>query len=91
MAGSQELSERWVAVLRTVVDACHAEAVDAVTTAAIANRLRDCPPGGRSSVRTLLRVLRRHGYVRTFSRDNDEPVRWAPTDKGRACLDVQSF
>jgi hypothetical protein len=88
MSGSQGLPDRWLAVLRTVSDACQAERADSVPTPLVARQLCDQPPGGPSSVRTLLRTLRRHGYVRSPNRAGDEPARWAPTAKGRAYLDA---
>jgi hypothetical protein len=73
--------EHWLAVLEAVAAVCADEDSDSAPTGHIARRL----PATRSlPTRTLLRALRRHGYVRTTGASVDgAPLRWALTATGR--------
>ena len=86
MSESGEVSERWLIVLRALTEACDAEPSDSVPTPAITRELRGQLGGTTAAVRTLLRALRRHGYLNSQAPDDKGPVRWAPTAKGRSYL-----
>jgi hypothetical protein len=77
------LPAHWQAVLDAVEDACSSARSDSATPGLIARRL----PGlnGSRTPRTLLRVLRRRGYVRTLTETAaGDPIRWTLTPAGRA-------
>lgn len=76
--------QQWLTVLEAVAGACAAEHADGAPTGNIARRLgaNDSPPA-----RTLLRTLRRRGYVRTIGEPADgAPLRWTLTAAGRALM-----
>lgn len=87
MSESCDVPERWLIVLRAVTEACDAEQSDSVPTPAITRELRGQLGGTTAAIRTLLRALRRHGYLNSQAPDDNGPVRWAPTAKGRFHLD----
>jgi DNA-binding transcriptional ArsR family regulator len=74
--------EQWIAVLNAVSEACAAEHASSASTGVISLRIRGV--SGRTA-RTLLRVLRRRGYVCTTGDSVDgAPLHWALTPAGRA-------
>lgn len=76
--------QSWLAVLEAVADACAAKHPDGAPTGDIARRLG---PNGSPPARTLLRALRRRGYVCTTERSVDgSPLRWELTPAGRALV-----
>lgn len=76
------MTDQALVVLGAVVDACQQEADDSVPTSAVARRVDDRLQQSRRSVRVLLRVLHRRGYVRRVTLVDQGPPRWAPTDEG---------
>jgi hypothetical protein len=77
------LPEQWQAVLDAVEDACWSAGGDGATTGLIARRLGVLT--GSRTPRTLLRVLRRRGYVETLAETEEgAPIRWRLTQAGRA-------
>ena len=87
MAGSDPLPDHWLVVLRTVASACAGDRSESVPTPRVARDLRDQAPEAAASARTLLRALRRHGYLDSPRETGGGPARWAPTRKGLAYLD----
>jgi hypothetical protein len=74
--------EQWLAVLDAVAEACAADRASSASTGGISLRVRGA--NGRTA-RTLLRVLRRRGYVCTTGASVDgAPLHWALTAAGRA-------
>lgn len=61
-AGASALPEHWLAVLDAVADACTVERANSAPTGRVHARARDL---NGKKVRTLLRLLRRRGYVCT--------------------------
>src|SRR5436190_15548386 len=81
-APGASVPEHLLAVLDAVSAVCADERSDSAPTGHIARRLR---ARGSPPARTLLRALRRHGYVRTVEASVDgAPLRWALTPAGRA-------
>jgi hypothetical protein len=78
-----EVPASWLAVLDAVAEACAVERSDFAPTDMVSRRIRSAD--GSRKARTLLRLLRRRGYVcaRPNSRDG-APVRWALTTAGRS-------
>jgi hypothetical protein len=76
------LPVHWLAALNAVAEACAAERAASATTRLVARRIHTAD--GAHSARTLLRVLRRHGYLAS-TQDGEEgaPLRWALTPAGR--------
>jgi hypothetical protein len=75
------LPAHWQAVIDAVEDACSSARSGSATTGLVARRLS----GLHGSPRTLLRVLRRRGYVQTLTETADgDPIRWTLTPAGRA-------
>lgn len=75
--------DSWLVVLDAVAEACAAERVDYAPTDLVSRRIRSAD--GSRKARTLLRLLRRRGYV--CARPNSEdgaPVRWALTSAGQS-------
>jgi len=71
------------AVLDAVEDACSSARSDSATTGLIARHLPDL--NGSRTPRTLLRALRRRGYVQTLTETADgAPIRWTLTPAGHA-------
>ena len=72
----------WLAALDAVAEACAAERAASATTRSVACRIHTA--NGSRSARTLLRVLRRHGYLASIQ-DGKEgaPLRWTLTAAGR--------
>jgi hypothetical protein len=80
--------EHWLTVHNAVDAACAAEQADSAPTGHIARRLR---ASGSPPARTLLRVLRRRGYVHTIQdADDGAPLRWGLTAAGRAATAAPS-
>ncbi len=76
--------QNWLTVLEAVNDACAAADTEGAPTGSVARRLRT---HGSLPARTLLRALRRRGYVRTIEGSVDgAPRRWALTAAGRALV-----
>lgn len=76
------LPVHWLAVLDAVSRACAAERAASAPTGLVARRL----PGahGPHMTRTLLRTLRRHGYLASIQNGEDgAPLRWKLTAAGR--------
>jgi hypothetical protein len=76
------LPVHWLAVLDAVAEACAAERAASATTRLVARRIHTAD--GSHPARTVLRVLRRHGYLASIQ-DGDEgaPLRWTLTAAGR--------
>lgn len=76
-----ELPVHWLAVLDAVADACAAERTASAPTGLVGRRLHGAD--GSHTARTLLRMLRRHGYLASIQ-DEEEgaPVRWTLTAAG---------
>jgi hypothetical protein len=75
--------DRWLAVLDALADACAAERADSATTDLVSRRIRHA--NGSRTARTMLRLLRRRGYVSTRPNSGDgSPVRWALTASGKS-------
>ena len=76
------LPVHWLAALDAVAEACAAERAANATTRLVARRIHRAD--GSHPARTLLRVLRRHGYLASIQ-DGEEgaPVRWTLTAAGR--------
>jgi ribosomal protein S8 len=76
------LPVHWLAALDAVAEACAAERAASATTRSVACRIHTA--NGSHSARTLLRVLRRHGYLASIQ-DGKEgaPLRWTLTAAGR--------
>jgi ribosomal protein S8 len=71
-----------MAALDAVADACAAEQAASAPTGTIARRIHR--PDGSHPARTLLRVLRRHGYLASIQDGEDgTPLRWTLTAAGR--------
>src|SRR5258708_1583318 len=76
------MSEQWLAVLDAVAEACAAERANSASTKRVSLRIQGV---NRGKARTLLRVLRRRGYVHTMPESVDgAPLRWALTPAGRS-------
>lgn len=72
----------WLAALDAVVDACAAERAAYAPTGLVARRLHGAE--GPHTARTLLRILRRHGYLTSIQNGEDgAPLRWTLTAAGR--------
>lgn len=76
------LPVHWLAALDAVAEACAAERAASAPTGLVARRIQGAD--GCHPARTLLRVLRRHGYVASIQ-DGEEgaPLRWTLTVAGR--------
>jgi hypothetical protein len=76
------LPVHWLAVLDAVADACSAEGAAGAPTRMVAFRLHGAD--GSHTARTLLRMLRRHGYVSSIQNEEQgSPLRWTLTAAGR--------
>ena len=77
-----ELPVHWLAALDAVAEACAAQRTASAPTRLVARRLHGADVSHMA--RTLLRMLRRHGYVSSI-RDEEEgaPLRWTLTVAGR--------
>ncbi len=76
------LPVHWLAALDAVAEACAAERAASAPTGMVARRIH--PPDGSHPARTLLRVLRRHGYLASIQDGKDgAPLRWTLTAAGR--------
>jgi hypothetical protein len=75
------LPTHWLAALDAVADACAAEHAASAPTGLVARRLHGA--NGPHAARTLLRALRRHGYLESIQ-DGEEgaPLRWTLTTAG---------
>lgn len=74
--------QQWMAVLNAVFDGCAAARSTSVETGVISLRAKGI---SRGTARTVLRVLRRRGYVCTTGESvNGAPLRWSLTPAGRA-------
>jgi hypothetical protein len=77
-----ELPKHWLAALDAVAAACSAERVASAPTGLVARRLHGAD--GSHTARTLLRMLRRHGYIASIQNNQEgAPVRWTLTAAGR--------
>ena len=75
--------DQWLAVLDAVADACATENADSAPTDLVLGRIPDAD--GSWTVRTLLRLLLRRGYVRIRpGPGNGPPVRWSLTPSGQS-------
>jgi len=76
------LPVHWLAALDAVADACAAERAASAPTGLVGRRLHGAD--GSHTARTLLRMLRRHGYLASIQ-DEEEgaPLRWTLTAAGR--------
>jgi|SRR5206468_8897897 hypothetical protein len=75
--------DRWLVVLDALAEACAAERTDSAPTDLVSRRIRSAD--GSRTARTLLRLLRRRGYVRARPNSRDgAPARWALTSAGHA-------
>jgi hypothetical protein len=76
------LPVHWLAALDAVADACTAERAASAPTGLVGRRLRDAD--GSHTTRTLLRMLRRHGYLASIQDEKEgAPLRWTLTAAGR--------
>jgi hypothetical protein len=75
--------DSWLVVLDAVAEACALERIDYAPTDLVSSQIRSA--NGARKARTLLRLLRRRGYVcaRPNSREG-APVRWALTSAGHS-------
>ncbi len=76
-----ELPMHWLAALDAVAEACSAERAASAPTRLVARRLHGAE--GSNTARTLLRTLRRHGYLASIQDQEGAPVRWTLTAAGR--------
>lgn len=75
--------DSWLAVLDALADACASERTDSAPTDLVSRRVRYA--NGSGTARTMLRLLRRRGYVRASPQSGDgRPVRWALTPAGQS-------
>jgi hypothetical protein len=75
------LPTHWLAALDAVADACAAEHTTSAPTGLVARRLHG--GNGPHAARTLLRALRRHGYLEsTDDREQGAALRWTLTTAG---------
>jgi hypothetical protein len=75
--------DSWLLVLDAVAEACAAERIDYVPTDLVSRQIRSA--NGSRKARTMLRLLRRRGYVCAIPNSRDgAPVRWALTSAGRS-------
>ena len=73
--------DRWLVVLDALAEACAAERADSAPTDLVSRRIRSAD--GSGTARTLLRLLRRRGYVCARPTSGDgSPVHWALTSAG---------
>ena len=76
-----ELHVHWLAALDAVADACAAERAASAPTGLVGRRLHG--PDGSHAARTLLRMLRRHGYLAGIQNEEEgAPLRWTLTAAG---------
>ncbi len=76
------LPMHWLAVLDAVADVCAAERTGSAPTRLVARQLHGAD--GSHTARTLLRMLRRHGYVASIENEEERaPLRWTLTAAGR--------
>ncbi len=76
-----ELPMHWVAALDAVAEACSTERDASAPTGLVARRLHGADRS--HTARTLLRMLRRHGYLASVQNEEGAPVRWTLTAAGR--------
>ena len=84
------MTDQALFVLGAVADACAQDVEDGVPTSAVTRRIDGSAQRSSRSVRALLRVLHRQGYVRRVTLVDEGPSRWAPTDEGLRCLKRRS-
>jgi ribosomal protein S8 len=73
------LPVHWLAALDAVAEACAAERAASARTRSVACRIHTA-----NGSRSLLRVLRRHGYLASIQDGNEgAPLRWTLTAAGR--------
>jgi hypothetical protein len=76
------LPAHWLEALDAVAQACAAERAASAPTPLVAHRIHGAD--GNHSARTLLRVLRRHGYLASVQHGEEgAPLRWTLTAAGR--------
>ncbi len=76
------LPMHWLAALDAVAEACSAERAASAPTGLVARRLHGAD--GSNAARTILRTLRRHGYLASIQTDQaGAPLRWTLTAAGR--------
>jgi hypothetical protein len=76
-----ELPMHWLAALDAVAEACSAERTASAPTGLVARRLHVAD--GSHTARTLLRMLRRHGYLASIQTNQEgAPLRWKLTAAG---------
>jgi hypothetical protein len=76
------LPAHWLEALDAVAEACAAQRAASAPTGLVAHRIHGAD--GNHSARTLLRVLRRHGYIASVRHEEDgAPLRWTLTAAGR--------
>lgn len=79
---STAVPQQWLAVLDAVAEACAAEHASAASTGHVSARITGV---NRHTARTLLRLLRRRGYLDTTGLPGDGvPLQWALTPAGRS-------
>jgi hypothetical protein len=75
------LPAHWLAALDAVAEACAAERSASAPTGRVAHRIHGAD--GNHSTRTLLRVLRRHGYLDSVQHEEQgAPLHWTLTAAG---------
>lgn len=84
--GSERPKPEHVESLRALAVACEGAPGEGATTARVDHELARRRRRGGAATRTLLRALRRAGYVQSLPGDPGEPVRWTPSPRGWACL-----
>jgi hypothetical protein len=76
-----ELPAHWLAALDAVADACAADPSASAPTGLVGRRLHGAD--GSHTARTLLRILRRHGYLASIPNEEEgAPLRWTLTASG---------
>jgi hypothetical protein len=83
----QREPERWLAVLAAVATACDRQNARPVPTSVVTRTLGT---EGSRAVRAALRMLRRHGYVRSPPAPDDAPATWEMTTRGRVALRLRA-
>ena len=75
------LPVHWLAALEAVAQACAAGRAASATTPLVARRIHTAD--GSHPARTLLRVLRRHGYLASVQNGEEgAPLQWTLTATG---------
>lgn len=80
---NRPVPDRWLVVLDAVADLCIAQRSDGVPTDLVSRRLR--ATNRSATARTVLRALRRQGYLYSPAESVEgAPRRWALTPAGRS-------